>query len=214
MRRVVLVTGPPAAGKTTYVQARAQPSDVILDQDAIGRAAMNRGLAQIHTHQCSVWIIRCAPGPRLRRALAQQLGAELVHLVEPEPTIVLRAARRPNPRRHIAAVVKWYAVERADPAPRTKASRVRGTTTQRGYGRAHQDARKAALRDLADGTLCGRCGQPMYRGQRLDLDHTEDRTGYRGLAHRGCNRRAGQAKATRQRAAQPKRQPAPRSRNW
>jgi hypothetical protein len=72
-----------------------------------------------------------------------------------------------------------------------------GSTTDKGYGWTHQQARRDALRALEDGTRCGHCGQPMYRaqGRHLDLDHTDDRTAYRGLAHRGCNRRAGAAKA-------------------
>lgn len=46
---------------------------------------------------------------------------------------------------------------------------------------------------------------------RLDLDHTEDRQGYQGLAHRGCNRRAGQAKAQHNRSTATR---ITRSRNW
>jgi hypothetical protein len=38
----------------------------------------------------------------------------------------------------------------------------------------------------------------MLEGQKLHLDHTEDRTGYRGFAHASCNvldgaRRGGEA---------------------
>lgn len=68
-----------------------------------------------------------------------------------------------------------------------------GSTSQRGYGHAHQKLRASRLADLAarPGQPCGRCGEPMYVGQALDLDHTEDRTGYRGLAHERCNRSAG-----------------------
>lgn len=77
------------------------------------------------------------------------------------------------------------------------------TTTQRGYGWAHQQARTHALHRMVDGQPCTRCAQPMYRSeaQLLDLDHTEDRTTYQGLAHRACNRRAGQAKAQARRRA-------------
>jgi hypothetical protein len=90
-----------------------------------------------------------------------------------------------------------------------------GTTTQRGYGATHKQARAAALADLQryDGQPCHHCGKPMWHATAalLDLDHTDDRTAYRGLAHRGCNRRAGQAKAMRNRVAQSTQR---RSRNW
>jgi hypothetical protein len=70
-----------------------------------------------------------------------------------------------------------------------------GNTTQRGYGWAHQKARAKAVRDMQEGDPCARCGGPMLRSQAkdLDLDHNEDRTAYRGLAHATCNRSAGQA---------------------
>jgi hypothetical protein len=60
----------------------------------------------------------------------------------------------------------------------------------------------------------------MYRTQQLDLDHDDDRQGYRGLAHARCNRQAGgKAKAMRyhrKRKQQPttQAQPTRHSRNW
>ncbi len=62
----------------------------------------------------------------------------------------------------------------------------------------HKTLRKRLLAQLAvhPGAPCPRCGQPMHPGQRLDLDHTDDRSGYLGLSHAACNRRAGQAKTT------------------
>jgi hypothetical protein len=42
-----------------------------------------------------------------------------------------------------------------------------------------------------DALACHLCGRPMLRGQLLDLDHGVDRVGYRGMAHRSCNRRDG-----------------------
>lgn len=96
------------------------------------------------------------------------------------------------------------------------------TTTQRGYGYDHQQARTAALTHLAShpGQPCTRCGQPMYidEAMYLDLDHTDDRTTYRGLAHRSCNRRAGQAVAQQRRrtrcAPRKRKQNAINSRAW
>src|SRR5712672_3554157 len=75
---------------------------------------------------------------------------------------------------------------------RSSATRGKTNTT------AHKRARKLAMADLArrPGQPCARCGQPMYVTQLLDLDHTDDRTGYLGLSHRSCNRRDGQRKTT------------------
>lgn len=64
------------------------------------------------------------------------------------------------------------------------------STSDRGYGAEHQAVRKALL-DEAYGQPCHHCGHPMLKGQALDLDHTADRTGYRGFAHASCNRRDG-----------------------
>lgn len=72
-----------------------------------------------------------------------------------------------------------------------------GATTMAGYGGAHQKARAQAIRDMVDGQLCTRCHQPMFRSEikSLHLDHSDDRSGYLGLAHQACNTRAGQAKS-------------------
>lgn len=76
-------------------------------------------------------------------------------------------------------------------------TRQRLTTTQRGLGGDHQAERKRQLALLRDGDLCPFCWRGMYRGQLLDLDDWPGRA-YGGrqvkrLAHRSCNRRAGQA---------------------
>lgn len=69
----------------------------------------------------------------------------------------------------------------------------RANTTARGYGHQHQKARDEAMRTLL-GTPCTRCSEPVLAGQALALDHTDDRTGYLGLAHRHCNDVAGARK--------------------
>jgi len=75
----------------------------------------------------------------------------------------------------------------------------RASTTDRGYGTAHMKARTRYLAALRDGQLCHFCQQPMFRSQQLDLDHTPDRKGWKGLSHRACNRRAGAINGNRAR---------------
>lgn len=73
-------------------------------------------------------------------------------------------------------------------AQATTARNQRGNTTARGYGSAHQQARAQYLAAWQPGDPCAHCEQPMWTKDGLDLAHTENRTGYRGLAHDVCNR--------------------------
>lgn len=70
----------------------------------------------------------------------------------------------------------------------------RKSTTERGLGWRHQRQRRRLLAMHVDGTPCWWCGQPMYRTQDLDADHSESRH-YAGphvladrLMHASCNR--------------------------
>jgi hypothetical protein len=58
------------------------------------------------------------------------------------------------------------------------------------YGGTHAATRRAVAR-YAVGSACVRCGGPILEGEPWDLDHSDDRTGYLGPAHRRCNRAAG-----------------------
>ncbi|MCW2496413.1 MAG: hypothetical protein JWQ77_2337 [Jatrophihabitans sp.] len=58
----------------------------------------------------------------------------------------------------------------------------RGTTTERGYGAEHRATRDALL-PSAYGTACRYCGNRMWPHEHLALDHTEDRSSYRGIVH-------------------------------
>lgn len=80
------------------------------------------------------------------------------------------------------------------------------STTSRGLGWEHQQARAAALRALLPGTPCPFCCAPMFAEQRLDFDHVHPRVlgghdGPRRLAHAACNRRAGRLLQARLQAA-------------
>ena len=56
----------------------------------------------------------------------------------------------------------------------------------RGYDAAHYRLRRALL-PLAWGSPCSLCGEVMLEGDDVHLDHTEDRSGYRGFSHARCN---------------------------
>lgn len=71
----------------------------------------------------------------------------------------------------------------------------RGTTPKphsaaRGYDYTHRQLRAVLIAD-AYGTPCVLCSEVMEEGETLHLDHTEDRSGYRGFAHELCNVRDG-----------------------
>lgn len=91
----------------------------------------------------------------------------------------------------------------------------RPTTTQRGYGTAHQKARAHALRTATPTQPCTRCARPLgtLDPALLHLDHSPDRTHYLGLAHAHCNTSAG-AKARHRRHPPTQPKPTKRSRNW
>jgi hypothetical protein len=72
----------------------------------------------------------------------------------------------------------------------------RSTRANRDVDRGpHKTLRKHLMRQLEanPGSMwCPHCGRVLFAWMQLDLDHTDDRRGYRGLACRPCNRRAGQ----------------------
>lgn len=67
----------------------------------------------------------------------------------------------------------------------------RRSTTERGYGWDHQKHRAHAIASFRSGQPCTRCGQGIANADDAELDHNDDRTGYRGLSHSWCNREAG-----------------------
>lgn len=72
----------------------------------------------------------------------------------------------------------------------------RASTTARGYGTEHQRERRhwQALVDEGDVDCC-LCGYLIAPGEPWHLDHTPDRTDYRGAAHAVCNIRDGGRRA-------------------
>ncbi|KIC66310.1 hypothetical protein RM50_12310 [Pseudarthrobacter phenanthrenivorans] len=69
-----------------------------------------------------------------------------------------------------------------------EADKARGTSTQRGYGTHHINARAALAPQVATGTVpCVRCGQLIAAGDPWHLDHNDQRTSYLGPSHAHCN---------------------------
>jgi hypothetical protein len=66
------------------------------------------------------------------------------------------------------------------------------TTTDRGYGWAHQQLRESWRPAVEAGEVqCWRCGETIPPGQPWDLGHDDDdRSVYQGPEHQGCNRTA------------------------
>ncbi len=128
MRRVALVCGPPCAGKSTLVSARRCSADLVADFDAVaqqfgspgkwmhphavGDAAereMDRLITQVAGMESgTAWVIRCAPEPDLRAALAERLNADrVVVLLPPLGVLMARARQRPLAEQTRRAVLRW-----------------------------------------------------------------------------------------------------------
>lgn len=125
-QKVTIVCGPPCSGKTTYVQERANPADMVIDYDDIARQL---GSPRTHNHdikyharvesiirqacraigkiEANAWVIRSLPSRDERDALARRLGAEVVVIDAPDEVLLARAQQRPDPSKTIAAIRSW-----------------------------------------------------------------------------------------------------------
>ncbi len=215
-----VVTGPPAAGKSTYCREYARPTDAIIDYDLIADALTPpREGVSTHDHtdvvkalakaarqaaidkaltltDCDVYLIHSTPSAalldRYRRA-----GAHIV-TVDPGRDIVMSRCKAERPRRMLAVAAQWYdnQAQADDSAPRPARNK------NKELGRAHRNNRDRLLRAHTDGTACWWCGQPLYRDagrnwdeQALAADHTLARakggTKADRLLHATCNKQRG-----------------------
>jgi dephospho-CoA kinase len=132
MPEVFLVCGPPCSGKSTYVDERRQPGDLVVDYDDIARrlgsprrhnhdfkyhgrveATIARAIAGIKAGRHErAWVIRAIPRTYERAALAEDLGAEVVVLDAPDDVLIARARARGDSSKTVAAIREWR--KRAD----------------------------------------------------------------------------------------------------
>lgn len=140
-QRVHIITGPPAAGKSTYIKEHAGPADVVIDMDRIALAISCEGMdhhdypyyimeiaramravaishatrmkAKVH-----VWVIHTRPSPD-RLAEYRGHGWEVV-TIDPGMSVVMERAQRERPERVLPVIESWYAAQEL--APITEAS--------------------------------------------------------------------------------------------
>lgn len=136
--RVMLICGPPGAGKSSYVRERARLSDSVIDIDEIARrfgydrerpsnatatllTERNERLAVLATMPADhvAWVIIGAPSRKLRTWWCDQLNVakgDLVLLVPSRAELIRRITKDPDRRfvseLHIELVDQWFALER------------------------------------------------------------------------------------------------------
>ncbi|MHA7293688.1 HNH endonuclease [Arthrobacter sp. HLT1-21] len=130
---IKIVTGPPAAGKTTHVAEHAIAGDVIIDLDKIAAALMPSPPSPEHAYpdyvrhiaigarkaaidratrlsrRITVWIIHAIPDP-LEVALYKSLHYDVIEIDPGRPTVVERC-RTMRPDYTMASVDRWYALK-------------------------------------------------------------------------------------------------------
>lgn len=148
---VKVITGPPAAGKTTFVRTHAHPTDVVIDLDRIAQAFMPEHDGPIHgypdhirhvaigaraaaiqratrlSERVTVWIIHSIPKPDQLKEYERMRWDVIT--VDPGAEVVRARAAVERPRAMDDVVTKWYAQQdqqATPPAPLVEPSRAWG----------------------------------------------------------------------------------------
>ena len=124
-----LVTGPPAAGKSTWVAQRARHGDITIDYDALARTLTPRG-QDPHSHpthvkavtkaarqaaidtaitlaaEHDIYLIHSMPSPALVRRYLDH-GAQII-TIDPGRDVVLARCKAQRPWRIGQAAKQWY----------------------------------------------------------------------------------------------------------
>lgn len=126
---VYVVTGPPAAGKTTWTLAHARPGDIVIDLDriasaltgtldddhrypdhlrAVARAARTAAIsaARHMPSEVDTYIVHTDPGPDAMSGYRRD-GARIV-VIDPGRDVVMDRCRRTRPRTAAAVAARWY----------------------------------------------------------------------------------------------------------
>ena len=133
---LIVVTGPPAAGKSSYIKAHARAADIVIDLDLMALAMAGPGAdhhdhsdilmrvvhraryaaireATQHLDHVDVYLIQTLPSAK-QRAEFKRLKARIV-VIDPGRDIVMRRIedmRQPGMK---AVATKWYNAQCAQP---------------------------------------------------------------------------------------------------
>lgn len=121
-----VVTGPPCAGKSTWVREHARPDDIVIDYDTLAQAlsmsndehdvpdaprrvAMDARMTAITSaarqHDVDVWVIDSDPSPE--RHGVYRMARAIYHRIDPGIDVCLeRAQQRPPETEHY--IMRWY----------------------------------------------------------------------------------------------------------
>jgi dephospho-CoA kinase len=127
---LIIVTGPPCSGKTTWVRGQARAGDVVVDYDALAHALAAPG-ADSHDHprhiktiayrarraaieealkhidRVDVYVIHSQPSADALTRYAEH-GARVV-TIDPGRDIVMRRITEQRPASMVAVAERWYA---------------------------------------------------------------------------------------------------------
>lgn len=182
-----VVIGPPASGKSTFVREHRAHGDITIDYDEIAntlaglepanhthephiraatkaarQAAIDTALRQTGGHR--VWLIHSSPAASTLERY-RSLGAQ-IHIIDPGKDVVMKRVKAQRPPHLLRVAAAWYTQDR-----RTEGTEPPRTTTERGYGHDHQQAREQLMFHHVDGTPCWWCGEPMYRDRTKNWDY-------------------------------------------
>lgn len=196
--RVILIAGPPCAGKTTHALQLARGRDVVLDRDLIaqqlGSGRTHMHLARIarlaeqqmqarldelrrSTRDGTLYVVRSLPGQHARQAWTARHNARLVLLDPGIDECLRRAHQDARPRGTVSAIRQWY--ERNTAGSRTcmdcggpaTSARCRGCCDKLRSGRPWRRLQEQVFLEEHSCWICGE-----WVNQHLPTGHARSRT--------------------------------------
>lgn len=191
---LIVVTGPPCGGKSTWVRHRAKPADIVIDYDRLATALSGEGadshdhrgpidavtkaarkaaiaVAARHLSTVDVYLVHSSPRPN-ELATYRRLGADIV-LLDPGEDVARERCARERPARIFAAIDQWYAAH-AHGGPRPRHQRAPQPESGQGDPRGTQAWRRLCAQVYAEETHCWLCHE--WVDQTLPREHPMSRT--------------------------------------